>query len=61
MQQWNTISVRGTGFAPSKKEILVLPPDVTPENLDEFLAKAEHPVAEFAIQAMLNGYEELED
>jgi len=37
-EQWTTVSVRGTGFAPTKKETLVQPPaseqevEVAPEN-----------------------------
>jgi hypothetical protein len=31
-QQWETVSVRGTGFAPKKQEELVPPPSEEDEN-----------------------------
>lgn len=52
--KFETVSVRGVGFAPSKEKILVIPPDVTPETLDDYLAQAEYPVADYAIQAVLD-------
>jgi hypothetical protein len=58
MQRYETVRIRGVGFAPEKREILVLPPDVTAENLDEYIASSELPVSEAAVAAVLGSFEE---
>lgn len=38
---YDTLTIRGIGFAPSKKEWAVLPPGVTADNIAEFLSVQE--------------------